>query len=102
MMQNAVSASGKCDKEENTYGKEVSCCGIVCSDCKYYLADCRGCGAIKGRGFWLEYTGESCCDIYECCVNQRKCEHCGQREEFKRIQWVKRSEGGAGIEQQGV
>lgn len=32
--------------------------------------------------FWLEYTKESCCDIYECCVNQRRYEHCGQCEEL--------------------
>ena len=58
--------------------KKISCCGTVCSDCEYYPAECRGCGEIKGKVFWLEYTGESCCDIYECCIIQRKYEHCGQ------------------------
>ena len=62
--------------------KKMSCCGTVCSDCEYYPADCRGCREIKGKVFWLEYTGESCCDIYECCINKRKYGHCSQCEEL--------------------
>jgi len=61
--------------------KKMSCCGTICSDCEYYPAACQGCAEIKGKVFWLEYTGEICCDIYECCINQRKYEHCGQCEE---------------------
>lgn len=30
--------------------KKMSCCGTMCSDCEYYLADCQGCGEIKGKG----------------------------------------------------
>ena len=71
MMQSAVSANGKSDKEKIPMEKKISCCGTVCSDCEYYSADCQGCGEIKGKVFWLEYTGESCCDIYECCINQK-------------------------------
>ena len=62
--------------------KNMSCSGTVCSDCEYYPVDCQGCREIKGKVFWLEYTGESCCDIYECCINQRKYGHCGQCEEL--------------------
>ena len=62
MMQSAVSANGKSDKEKMPMEKKMSCCGTVCSDCEYYPADCQGCGEIKGKVFWLEYTGESCCD----------------------------------------
>lgn len=63
-------------------GKKMSCCGMICSECEYYPAECQGCREIKGKVYWLEYTGESCCDIYECCNNQRKYEHCGQCEEL--------------------
>lgn len=58
--------------------KKISCCGTICSECEYYPDSCRGCQEIKGRVFWLEYTQESICDIYECCMNQKKHDHCGQ------------------------
>lgn len=61
---------------------KISCCGMICSDCEYYPADCQGCGEIKGNAFWLEYTGESCCEIYDCCVNQRGYQNCGQCKEL--------------------
>ena len=82
MMQSAVSANGKSDKEKMPMEKKISCCGTVCSDCEYYPADWQRCGEIKGKVFWLEYTGESCCDIYEFCINQKKYEHCGQCEKL--------------------
>lgn len=57
-------------------------CGMVCSDCEYYPADCRGCREIKGKVFWLEYTEEEICDIYDCCQNQKKYVHCGHCDEL--------------------
>lgn len=48
--------------------KVISCCGVVCTECKSFLTDCKGCPEIKGKVFWLEYTGEDICDIYNCCV----------------------------------
>lgn len=62
--------------------KKISCCGTVCSECEYYPADCRGCREIKGRVFWLEYTQESICDIYDCCMNPKKYDHCGHCKEL--------------------
>ncbi len=62
--------------------KMLSCCGVDCFECPYYPADCRGCAAIKGEVFWLEYTKESICGIYDCCVNSRKLEHCGNCEKL--------------------
>lgn len=58
--------------------KIISCCGVVCSDCEHYPSDCKGCPAIKGKVFWLEYTGGSICEIYDCCINHKKLEHCGK------------------------
>lgn len=51
--------------------KSFSCCGMICSEYKYYPEECSGCGEIKGKVFRLEYTDENCCKIYYCCVNQR-------------------------------
>ncbi len=62
--------------------KKISCCGTICSSCDYYPADCQGCEVIEGHVFWLEYTGESICDIYDCCKNQKKYVHCGQCTEL--------------------
>ena len=62
--------------------KIIGCCGVVCSDCPYYSADCKGCPTIKGQAFWLEYTREKICGIYDCCVNGKKLEHCGKCEKL--------------------
>ncbi|MEG0240229.1 DUF3795 domain-containing protein [Anaerorhabdus sp.] len=56
----------------------ISCCGVICSNCQYYPNDCKGCPEVKGRVFWLEYTGEEICEIYDCCVNRMKFKHCGK------------------------
>lgn len=62
--------------------KIISCCGVVCSECQYFPEACSGCPAIKGQVFWLEYTGGTVCDIYECCVNTKKLVHCGKCEKL--------------------
>lgn len=56
----------------------VSCCGVVCSECGYYPGDCRGCSPIQGRVFWLQFTGGDVCDIYRCCVEEKRLAHCGK------------------------
>lgn len=60
----------------------ISCCGVVCSKCQYYPTECKGCPAIKGKAFWLEYTGQEICEIYECCINVKKLPHCGKCEKL--------------------
>lgn len=60
--------------------KIISCCGVVCSECIYYPENCKGCPAISGKPFWLQYSEEDICSIYECCINQKKYAHCGQCE----------------------
>ena len=56
----------------------ISCCGVDCSACRYHPAECPGCAAIGGRVFWLQYTGEPVCEIYNCCVLQKGLPHCGR------------------------
>lgn len=57
----------------------ISCCGLVCSKCKHYPTECRGCFKEKGQAFWLKYTDDKVCSIYKCCVSLTKsfqCEGC--------------------------
>ncbi len=56
----------------------VSCCGVICSQCAYLGQDCPGCSETHGHPFWLNYTGEPICDIYTCCVLDKKLAHCGK------------------------
>lgn len=58
--------------------KVVSCCGVICSECEYFEKSCKGCTDIGGKPFWLEFTGQSICDIYDCCINRNRYKHCGQ------------------------
>jgi hypothetical protein len=64
--------------EDNHMDKIINCCGAVCSECKHFLTSCKGCPESKGKAFWLEYTGEDICEIYDCCNNKRHLEHCGK------------------------
>jgi hypothetical protein len=57
--------------------KTVACCGVDCSGCRLFPEQCKGCTFIEGKVYWLEYTGEAVCAIYDCCVNQKKLPHCG-------------------------
>lgn len=57
--------------------QNMSCCGVVCSQCEYYPAQCAGCEAVQGKVFWTRYIGRTVCEKYDCCVNQKKLAHCG-------------------------
>lgn len=63
-------------------GKKNKLLWSLCSNCGYYLKDCHGCAEIEGRAFWLEYTEENICGIYDCCLNERKYAHSEQCEEL--------------------
>ena len=54
-----------------------SCCGTICTECEYYPNECAGCQAVQGKVFWLGFTGEDVCGIYDCCIHQKKLLHCG-------------------------
>lgn len=59
---------------------EVAPCGAICAECRLFPATCKGCRQIKGKVFWLQYTGETCCAIYACCLNRKfvNCAGCEQ------------------------
>lgn len=49
-----------------------------------YAEECRlrgcaigaGCRKIRGKAFWLPYTGDDVCPIYQCCRDKKK-QNCG-------------------------
>ena len=61
--------------------ESISLCGVDCTDCEYFGTEedrCAGCDEIQGKPFWLKYTGEEICRIYECCTYKKKLPHCGK------------------------
>ncbi len=69
--------------------KIISCCGIVCSDCKEFPKGCKGCHQEKGQVFWMQYVKENCCPIYQCCINEKQFEHCGACVNLPCEKWSK-------------
>jgi len=66
---------------------DLSVCGIDCAvmsiecnnSCEELIKKpCRGCNAEGGRLFWTKYLGLETCPIYNCCVNIKQFDHCGQ------------------------
>ncbi len=57
---------------------DVSPCGVICAGCNLFPTKCNGCKTIKGEVFWLQYTGEKCCAVYDCCININRKKHCGE------------------------
>ncbi len=59
-----------------------TCCGVNCSDCDRYPNQCSGCLAIKGEVYWAPYLDMKVCPTYQCCINEKKLNHCGQCSKF--------------------
>ena len=55
---------------------DVSPCGALCAECARLL-ECGGCRAIEGKVYWLQYTGQTVCAVYDCCVNGKGRQNCG-------------------------
>ena len=63
-------------------------CGTSCaSDCPSFPQTCGGCRKIEGVVYWLPYTGDDCCPIYQCCVRERHAVHCGGCEDLPCRHW---------------
>ena len=52
-------------------------CGTYCPNCRFYGSKCAGCGAVKGKPFWVTEYQSDICRMYGCCVNEKHFEHCG-------------------------
>ncbi|MFR7981157.1 MAG: helix-hairpin-helix domain-containing protein [Bacteroides thetaiotaomicron] len=74
--------SDKPDKEKSKwwYWKDDYCdpspCGAKCIDCPSFPNECKGCKKIKGKVFWLQYTGDDICPIWKCCKEEKR-KNCG-------------------------
>lgn len=65
--------------------KLMSVCGVQCDLCEQYPDTCKGCEAVKGKPYWMQYVSEGSaetCDIYECCNQRKKLKHCGHCHEL--------------------
>ena len=84
-------------KADELYAEECALRGCVLDRCQLYLyraveyfvntenpdpMKCPGCRKIKGKVFWLRYTGDACCRVYDCCVNRKHWHHCGKCAEL--------------------
>ena len=68
---------------------EVSPCGAICVECGLFPLQCAGCRKIKGKVFWLQYTGDDCCRVYDCCVNKKHQHNCGKCAELPCSRFLK-------------
>lgn len=57
---------------------ESSPCGAVCAECRLFPATCSGCRKIRGKPYWLKYTGDAVCKVYDCCVKKNGRTDCGK------------------------
>ena len=60
--------------EQNFY---FTPCGQDCRKCSYYQKDCKGCMVTDGVPFWANSIGMEICPIFDCAVNKKEVEHCG-------------------------
>lgn len=67
---------------------EPSPCGAACIACEKFPGTCKGCRAIRGKVFWLSYTGGDVCPIYQCCKDRKK-KNCGGCQELPCHRFVK-------------
>ena len=53
-------------------------CGLYCGTCPELEKSCKGkpCMECSGEMFW------GTCELYKCCVEKHKLEHCGLCDEF--------------------
>ena len=61
----------------------LSTCGLRCDECEYYKETCAGCRNVKGSTFWaVEMMPAKVCPLYDCAVNKRGYNHCGECDEL--------------------
>jgi hypothetical protein len=57
-------------------------CGVYCGGCEYLEVRCSGCGGVEGKPFWTVEMETPVCLLYNCCVVEKKIEHCGLCDEL--------------------
>ena len=67
---------------------EPSPCGAVCAECGNFPTVCGGCRKIRGKVFWLQFTGDKSCLVYQCCREKKK-RNCGGCPELPCARFMK-------------
>lgn len=62
--------------------RSVCPCGANCTKCEHYPDPCGGCRVIRGKVWWLTYTGQDVCPFYACCIEKKRLPHCGKCDAF--------------------
>lgn len=65
----------------------LSVCGTDCSACYCFGSMCTGCSECDGKVFHAPEG--NACPIYDCCVNQKGLNHCGECKEAPCEIWLK-------------
>ena len=60
----------------------AAACGLYCGECEYIEKQCHGCANVQGKPFWTAQFGVEVCPLYDCCVAQKRLEHCGLCHDF--------------------
>lgn len=61
----------------------ISVCGIICSECQFFNAQCDSCRNVAGKTFWAaDHIKEGICPIYDCSVNKKGLNSCGECDEL--------------------
>ncbi len=68
----------------------ISVCGTECSSCDFLLEQtCEGCSEIQGRVWWSSHIGAEVCPIYDCAVNRKGYDNCGECDDMPCELWRK-------------
>ena len=62
--------------------RTLGCCGYACDDCQEYKVSCAGCKESLGKAPRISYRKTEHCPIYQCCIQQKRLEHCGHCPEL--------------------
>jgi len=59
----------------------LSACGLLCNECNFFGKECSGCKQVEGKPFWTSELKIDTCPLYNCSVNERKYNNCGDCSE---------------------
>jgi hypothetical protein len=60
----------------------ISACGVICDGCPFFNKECSGCNEVKGKPFWTKDLPGGICQLYNCPINIKKFNNCGECSEL--------------------
>lgn len=68
--------------------EDLSVCGCECPQCEYFIKlECAGCSEIRGKVWWIKHISADICPIYDCVVNVKNYNNCGNCVEMPCALW---------------